>query len=158
MEMPKPGPEHAKLARLVGTWVGPETLHPSPWDPEQRTAEGRFEMAMTCGGFFLRCDYTETRDGGETYAGIGMYGYDVKAQRYAMHWFDSMGGSYERPALGDFEGDALRYTNQGPHGHARYGYVLVNDHEMTFSIETSPDGETWKPFMDGRYQRMDASV
>lgn len=153
MDMPKPTPEHAKLARLAGTWVGPETLHPSPWEPTTRAAHGRCVMEMACGDFFLRSDYRETREGAPIYSGVGMYGYDAKGQRFTMHWFDSMGGSYETAAYGTFEGDTLRFTNQGPHGHARYTYVLLGPDEMTFAIETSPDGETWQPMMDGRYQR-----
>ena len=35
-EMPRPGPEHEKLAALCGQFTGDETMMPSPWSPEQQ--------------------------------------------------------------------------------------------------------------------------
>ena len=54
MDMPKPSPGHSKLAKLAGSWVGEETMHPSPWDPKGGTARGRSKSQLGLSGFALR--------------------------------------------------------------------------------------------------------
>ena len=152
MEMPQPNEKHKALEAFVGAWAGEEILYPSPFDPQEKTAHGRIEYRMTLDGFFLMSDYEEEVDGRPSYKGHGVYGYDAEQQCYTMHWFDSMGGSYQKPAVGDFDGTTMQYQNTTPQGEARYTHTLEGD-EYHFKIEVSEDGEMWTAFMSGIYQR-----
>ncbi len=152
MEMPKPTEAHRKLEALVGEWAGDEILFPSPWAPEERRATGRTTARMGIDGFFLLTDYTESRDGEVMFRGHGVYGFDVRRQRYTMHWFDSM-GMPPNETLGTWEGDTLTFTNQSEMGHARYSHAMPDADHYVFRIETSRDGATWQPMMEGRYTR-----
>ncbi|MCB9562547.1 MAG: DUF1579 family protein [Kofleriaceae bacterium] len=151
--MPEPGPPHANLARLAGTWRGDETLFPSPWSPEERTATGAFTARMGCDGLWLLSDYEESRDGAVFFRGHGVYGWDAARARYTMYWVDSMGG-HPAETLGDWQDDVLTFSNQGAHGHGRYVYELDGADRYVFRILSSRDGEAWSPMMEGRYRRV----
>ena len=152
MEMPKPTAQHRKLESLVGEWVGEETLFPSPWSPEQRTAIGRFSMRMVVDGMFLVNDYEEEREGRIVFRGHGVYGWDARRERYTMHWFDTMGGS-PAETLGEWSGDSLVFTNRGEQGHGRYVYTVHDADHIAFRIDTSKDGEQWTTLMLGEFRR-----
>lgn len=150
--MPKPTEAHRKLEALAGEWVGSETLYPSPWAPEKRTAIGRTSNRMAVDGMFLINDYTEERDGAVLFRGHGVYGWDATRGRYTMHWFDSM-GMPPNETLGDWEGDTLTFRNQSSHGHGRYTYKLLGPDRYSFRMETSKDGNEWSTMMDGDFTR-----
>jgi hypothetical protein len=152
-EMPKPNEHHAKLAALAGTWQGKETLFPSQWVPETRSAEARVTARMDVGGFFLITDYVEEREGKVNYRGHGVFGFCDQEGVYTMYWFDDVSpGSLVTPAKGRWEGDTLAFENESPMGKGRYVYTLT-DGGYTFRIETSRDGKTWSPMVEGRYTR-----
>ncbi len=155
MEMPKPGNAHELLARFSGKWSIAETMHPSPWDPKGGTAQGRTEYRMACDGFFLVCDYEQLRDGVVTYRGHGVYGWDDRAKKHTMHWFDSMGMDPGAPALGDWKDDTLVFQHATRMGFTRYRYRWESRERFTFEIASSQDGETWTTFLDSVYTRID---
>ncbi len=154
MEMPKPSAAHAKLHQLAGSWTGDETLHPSAFSPEARSAHGVFHMRMAVDGMFLVSDYEESRDGEVVFRGHGVYGYDAKRERYTMFWFDSMGISPSE-VLGTWDGDTLTFEASSEHGKARYIYQVKDGGGMRFSITGSHDGEQWSCIMEGDYERAD---
>lgn len=160
MEMPKPTAHHDRLAVFEGTWEGDETLHAAPpMRPAASRARGRFVFRRSLDGFFLLLDYDEFQGGVRTYAGHGVYGYDPKQGTYTGHWFDVMGGFYESPARGRFDGaasDRLVFQLQGPFGHARFTYEALAPDAFAFTIETSQDAAAWTRFMEGRYRRVSA--
>ena len=61
MEMPKPSLGHILLEKLVGSWEGEETLHPSQWDPVGGVVIGRNRHQISLGGFALIADYEQER-------------------------------------------------------------------------------------------------
>ena len=152
MQVPKPTPEHRRLEALAGEWTGEETLHPSPWEPESRTATGRFSNRVGVDGMFLINDYEEESDGQIVFRGHGVYGWDPARARYTMLWFDSMGAS-PRENLGVWEGDTLTFTGHGEQGSARYIYTVHDPDRFAFRIEASRDGVSWTPIMEGDYTR-----
>ena len=151
MEMPTAGPDHERLAVFAGRWEGEETVWPTPFG-EGGPARGRFDNRMALGGFFLITNYEETKDGVVAYRGHGVYGYERKGAVYTMHWFDSMGGGYQHPARGTWEGDSLVFRNETPQGHARYVHAVDGD-TYSFRLEISESGEIWNPMVEGTYQR-----
>ena len=153
MAMPALTEKHKKLAALAGTWVGEETIHPSPWDPKGGTGNGRMDSRIDLDGFFLVTDYVQERGGQICYRGHGVYGWDAGAGRYTMHWFDSIGSPCPQPALGTWEGNVLRFEMADAMGHHRYVYTFEGEGRHTFKLEQSQDGKTWATFMEGRYRR-----
>jgi len=157
MEMPKPQDEHRKLKTLTGSWVGEETIYPSPWDPQGGPAKSKFQARADMDGFFVLADYVEERGGQVAYRGHGVYGYDPQTKAYTMHWFDSMGSGSPAPARGRWEGDRLSFEATSPMGQSRYSYRFESDDRYTFTIESSQDGgKTWNKMMDGRFTRKPA--
>lgn len=152
MEMPKPSAGHDRLSQLVGNWEGEETMHPSPWDPGGGLAIGRNRYASALGGFAVLCDYEQERDGAITFSGHGVYTYDPKADRYALHWFDSMGSPPE-VFTGRFEGDVLTLAHGGPGMHVRMTTDLSTEGVMKARMEMSKDGADWNVLFDAVYRR-----
>src|SRR5947208_1920101 len=152
-EMPKPTEKHAKLQSLAGTWVGEETMYPSPWDPKGGPALGRTESRLDLDGFYLLSDYTQERGGRTSYKGHGVFGYDPGSGSYTMHWFDSMGFPCTVPAKGTWEGNRLLFQSASPMGQGRFTYEFEREGKYRFKLENSRDGKEWTTFMEGNYTR-----
>ena len=152
MEMPQPGPEHARLARFAGKWSGEEKMHPSPWEPQGCTAAASMQSRVACDGFWVVGDYEQRRDGVVCFRGHSVLGYDQQAGEVTLHWFDSMGIGAE-VFRGKFLGDALVVTCKNPMGFHRLTYDLRDANTLCARMETAQDAKTWSPMFDGVYQR-----
>jgi len=152
MNMPKPGPGHAGLERLAGTWEGEEILHPSHWDPKGGVALGRTTSRVALNGFALIGDYEQVREGVVTFSGYSVMTYDPAEERYMLHWFDCLGSPLEI-FQGCFEGDVLTLSHGGPGMHARISYDLSEPDHLVSRMEMSQDGKGWVALFDGRYKR-----
>ncbi len=58
-----------------------------------------------------------------------------------------------RGVPGDWDGDVLKVQSRNPMGHARLTYDLSGADALKVSMETSEDGETWRPMFRGAYTR-----
>ncbi len=152
MEFSQPADEHKRLEKLIGNWAGPETMSPSPWDPEGGTAEGRITNKGVCAGFGVVQDYEQIRDGAVSFSGHGIFTWEASQKRYMMHWWDSMGFP-PNVFSGDFEGDVLIMQCEGPEGHHRVSVDLSKDNAYEFKMEVSSDGAKWDTFLVGSYVR-----
>jgi hypothetical protein len=153
--MPKPNDNHEKLARLEGTWVGEETMNPSPWGPGG-TATGRYVQRRDIGGFFALQDYVQEKGGKVTYQGHGIFGYDNERKTFTWYWVDSFGMVPAAPSRGQWNGDTLVFEHE-PVGdrRGRYTYQFSGDDAVTFTIENSQDaGKSWQLFMTGKYRKV----
>ena len=151
MHMPKPQEQHERLKHLAGTWIGEETMHPSPWDPKGGTATAKVVSRIDVDGFFLVTDYIQERNGQVSYRAHGVFGFSPRAKQWTLDWFDSMGD--RAAATGMLEGKTLIFQSQGPMGHGRYSYTLESDGRYLMSIDNSQDGKSWTRFMEGTYTR-----
>lgn len=152
MDMPKPGPEHARLAALVGSWEGEEQLQPSPWGPGG-TATGRGVYRSVTDGMAIVQDYEEEKDGAIVFRGHGVFTIDPANGDVLWWWFDSMGFPPDGPARGRWDGDTLILNKSTPRGDGRYRYRLNGD-RYEFSIENRfPEQEDFCLFMQGSYER-----
>src|ERR1043165_5114013 len=72
--MAKTGPEHAALAKAVGTWDVKSTM----WMPGMpaMTFDDKATFSLALDGRWIRQDYTGTRMG-QPMNGLGMMGYDT---------------------------------------------------------------------------------
>lgn len=152
MKMPKPTAAHKKLLKLEGTWSGEEHHSPSPFDPKGGSAKAKVKNKVALDGFALVQEYQQKRGGKPSFSGHGIFRYDAQASEYQMHWMDSMGGP---PTVfrGGFEGKALRLVAQSPEGHMRCSFTFPKKDAYEFTMEVSPDGNAWHPFMTGKYHR-----
>lgn len=91
-EFPKPGPEHAKLKEMVGTWDAVMEM-----DGHKSKATAVYKSI--CGGMWVQNDF-EGDLGEITFQGHGLDGYDIHKKKYVGIWVDSMTSSPMR-----FEGD-----------------------------------------------------
>ncbi|MCC6523389.1 MAG: DUF1579 family protein [Polyangiaceae bacterium] len=153
MSMPEPTPAHAALAAFAGRFVGEETLHPSPWDPEGGRAVGHLEARMALGGLCLVSDYREERAGRVVMEGHGVYGYEPGPDLYVMTWVDSAGGGAPVVARGRFEGGTLTYLASSPRGESRYVY-RPTETGYHFRIELRAPDAAWRPFLEASYRRV----
>ena len=71
-------------------------------------------MRMVCDGLFLVSDYEEWVEEVVVYRGHGVYGWDGSAERYTMHWFDTMAGAPTRAVPGVWEGQTLTFWEPWP--------------------------------------------
>jgi hypothetical protein len=90
-EAGKPGPEHAKLQPLVGSW----TYTCKFWtDPSKSpfVSTGTIERQWILGGRFLEERVSGTNfDGSPGFEGLGLIGYDNGQKKYTTNWFSNMG-------------------------------------------------------------------
>jgi hypothetical protein len=152
MEMPKPTAAHKKLEKLVGTWVGEEKMHPSPWAPKGGIATGHIENRSALDGFVVIQDYVQERDGQVTFRGHGVFTWDAPRESYVLTWWDSM-GMPPNEFRGTFEGDSFILTAQNPMGSNRTTFDFSGEGTYSFKMEISQDGEKWMTFMEGSYTR-----
>jgi hypothetical protein len=153
MEMPKLTDAHRKLQALAGTWVGNETMSPSPWGPGG-VALGRNEIRIDLGGFFALQDYTQERDGRAGFRGHGIFGWDAERQAYTWYWIDSIGFPPDGPAYGQWQGDTLTFTRSTARGQGRHSFRFEGERTYHLTIANSFDGgATWLTFMEATYHR-----
>jgi hypothetical protein len=152
-DMPKPGAEHLKLHRLVGTWEGPEKLAPSPWGPGG-DAVGRTVCRLATDGFTVVGDYQETKAGAVVFRGLSVFTVDPQSQEALWFWFDSMGMPPAGGSRGRWEGDRLVFHSVSPQGHGRYTFELFGADRYTFKLEGSTDGKAFKTQVEGDYRRV----
>jgi hypothetical protein len=137
--MPVPTEEHRKLQELAGSWVGEETMSPSPWGPAG-AARGKSTCRVECDGFFLIQEYVQEKEGRVSYRGHGVFGYDPQKKQYSWYWVDSMGFVPPQPSWGTWQGDTLTFHSESSHGKGRYTYEFDGKDRYRFRIDNSFDG------------------
>jgi hypothetical protein len=158
MEMPKPGEAHKKLEGFVGTWSGSETMYPSPWSPTGGTAKANVVNRSILDGFAVVQEYEQRAGKTVTFRGHGVFWFDEKKGEYVMTWWDSANGSASE-FRGSFEGDVLTMSSPSPDGgSARVVWDISKPGRYGFAMQSSQDGQTWQPSMDGSYKRAAAAT
>jgi len=152
MEMPKPAEAHMKLEMFAGTWVGEETMHPSPWAPQGGKAQGRTECRLALNGFAVIGDYTQSKDGVTTFSGHSVHTWNTAEKCYTQHWFDCMGTPPE-VFRGNFQGDVLTMTSRNPMGQMRSTSDYGTPGTLKVRMEMSQDGSKWQTLFEGTYKR-----
>jgi hypothetical protein len=88
-ELPKPGPEHAILAKDAGTWDAVIEMAPAGGAPAM-TSKGVEVGTLGCGGLCLVTEFNSELMPGVPFAGRGMTAYDKNKKKYVGSWTDSM--------------------------------------------------------------------
>jgi len=84
-----PGPQHAELAAMAGTWEFKGKFRMSPSSPEEEST-GTAVRTLLLGGRVLQEKVTSTMMG-QPFEGIGTLGYDNVTGEYWSTWNDNMG-------------------------------------------------------------------
>lgn len=153
----KPGPEHAQLAKRVGTW----DVSCAMWmkDGEEPTrSQGTAVLSSLFDGRFLREVFTGQM-GGQPFQGVGTMGFDRVAKEYVNVWYDSVGTGIivtRGPATGDGRELTLSGTfscpTQGAGVPVRHVYAQESDERFTLTMFQTKDGKDSKS-MELAYKR-----
>lgn len=87
-EMPKPGPEHAVLAREQGTWNATVEIRMGPPGTQPHLSGGIETSKICCGGLWLVKDF-KSDPSFPPFQGHGVVGYDPAMKKYISMWVDS---------------------------------------------------------------------
>lgn len=110
-QMPKFGPELAKLSFLAGNFSTENVAHPSPMSTGG-SGKGRNMNRWELDSLFPVFNYEGEIAGLGSYKGKGMFTYDGRDGKYKCWWFDSFGSNalYQ----GNFIGDTLLLEGEIP--------------------------------------------
>jgi Protein of unknown function (DUF1579) len=100
MESMKPGPEHERLARLVGRWNLETRIWPEP-GAQPMTVTGAAENRMILGGRFLVSE-TTTSSGPMQGESMTIFGFDRRNDWYTSAGYDTF-GTYHVAAQGTWD-------------------------------------------------------
>ncbi len=89
MEAATPGPQHAHLAKGVGTWNGKCKMWMAP-DSEAMTMDCTSTVTSLMDGRFFKVEVTGSMMG-MPFTGSGINGYDNVSQKFVSTWFDNFG-------------------------------------------------------------------
>jgi len=150
MEMPKPGPELAKLDYFVGHWVSEGDVKAGPMGPG-----GKFHaddhMEWMEGHYFLVLHSKFTGGGMPSGSSTAYMGWDSNDKVYTYDEFNSMGEVVH--SKGTFDGTNWVWTNEmkiGPQTtKGRFSVKTLSPTSYAYKFEMSDDGSNWRLIMDG---------
>ena len=73
---------------------------------------------------------------------------------YTLHWFDTFGSPPGAPGTGEWQGDALKFHQEGS-GNTIFE---LSDGGLIFKIEMDVDGKGMSPIIVGKYRRAEAGA
>ena len=88
-EAATPGPEHARLAKGVGTWKGQVTMYMPGMDPMK--SECVTTITSKLDGRFFECETKGDMAEMGPFEGYGITGFDNVSKEYTTIWYDCMG-------------------------------------------------------------------
>lgn len=145
---PQRGPEHQRLGYFVGNWQTEGEVKPGPF-----STGGRFistdRVEWLDGRFFVVERATSTLPAGNQIQ-LSLIGWDARQKVYTFDSFNSAG--IRTSATGVIVGDTWTWSTSDTFGTLRIRHVItmVSPSTFTFTFQTSVDGVTWSPFIEGR--------
>lgn len=140
-EVDKPGPEHAKLKAMVGTWAA--TI-----ESNGKESKGTMTYRMGLGDLWL-FEQFEGEFGGMKFEGRGSTTYDARKKKYVGIWLDSMSTSH-MISEGNYDKDG-RMVMKGdmPMGDKSMKVTLITetkskDHHVFSITAHGPDGKDFQ--------------
>lgn len=111
MKYAMPGPEHAALNPLVGTWKSVTKMSMAPGDTT--VIEGTIERTWIMGGRYVMAKHTGNY-AGMPFEGMEILGYDVRHKKYVSTWIDNMGTGISMSDDGTWDPAAKTLTIRMP--------------------------------------------
>lgn len=88
-DLTQPGPEHAQLMKMVGSWDVTFTQWTKEDEPEKEAQGSAVITAMYDGRYI--CEEYSSDFAGKSFRGVGTTGYDRGARHFVTTWCDNMG-------------------------------------------------------------------
>ena len=159
MELAKPGPQHAQLAKYVGEFNAEVSMWMDPSQPPAKST-GKLKNEMALGGRFLMGNY-EGNFMGNPFHGMSCTGYDNGEKKYFSAWIDDMStGCMMTKGTADESGKVLTLTGEAycapANGMMKMTQIMtmVDDDHMKFEMRgPGPDGKEMK-MMEISYTRV----
>lgn len=104
-ELSQPGPEHARLAELVGTFDADVTVWTTPEDPPTRSKD-RIENKWILGRRYVLGEYTGSFMD-QPIEGLFILGFDRSRELYFSTWADTTSTWFMPFSHGELRGDTL---------------------------------------------------
>jgi len=144
---PKPGPEHLKLAGLVGNWTTEGEVTENPFGPAEKWS-GKITSEWFSGNFaVVRHSDEKFTVSGEDHS-LGVIAYDGTAKTYTWYVVDSQGLTELIKA--SISGDALtavwEIQEKGKAYKMRATLKGLGSDRLTYVQEYSEDGTVWKTY------------
>lgn len=125
---PAPAPELQRLAFLVGDWIHAETY--AGQAGPAGSGRARSKISWVLGNHHLYMIYANKMTNGQV-EGRAFFGWDARARKYRLDWFDSMGDASHY--TGDFDASgALVLTGET--------VVAGRPAREEFTVRPQPDG------------------
>ena len=142
---PKPGPEHQKLAGLVGTWTSEGVCEANPFGPAEKWSS-RIKNEWFPGKFAVVRHIEQKGSVTGDSVGLEIVAYDASARAHTWYGIDSMGWSGF--GKGSIKKDVLRTTfrylvKEKPY-QVRATVKGLGSDRLDFTLEYSEDGKAWK--------------
>jgi hypothetical protein len=130
-----PGPEHAVLARRVGSWDVAVRSWSAPGATPRESA-GRSEWQALLGGRYFE-ERFEVSSASGTYRAVGVAGFDKIRKRYVSTWIDDSGTAIlHSEGSADPTGEVLTFTSDSPD-------PVAGTIGTIRTVETEVDERTW---------------
>ena len=144
---------YEKLQKFVGTWVGKDTMYPSPFNPRLAEATTTYTGALALNSMAVIGNDVQTRAGAPDYLAHKVFGYAPALGKYTFHLFDSTGQNAVSAALGEWDGDSIAFEQVTPQIRIRFSYSFEGDAHYIFRMQLSADGANWATVIEGNYLR-----
>jgi hypothetical protein len=141
-----PGPEHARLKAMAGTYDVATRYWMEP-GAEPQEMNGKAELKMILGDRYQVQEFSGNIMG-QPYSGHGLMGYDNVKKKYFSLWADSMStGLYTGEGTADKEGRVFTMATQMTDPVT--GKVQKGKDVMTLNPDGSMTSEMWAPARKG---------
>jgi hypothetical protein len=134
--IPKPTPEHERLAKEVGTWDATIKSWMGGPNSEPQVSQGVEVVKLMPGGLWTHSEF-DGKFGDMEFHGYGQSGYDTKKRKYVGTWVDSM-----TTEIMMMEGD----------------YDPASRTATLYSKGTDPSGKPYDAKMTSKYETDDTRV
>lgn len=151
MKAGTPGPEHARIMALAGTWNGKVSFQMAPDAPPQ-TSTGTMVNTPVLGGRQLRQEWKGDMMG-MPFEGLGYWGYDNIKKQYTSFWSDTMSTSVMASA-GTYDEKSQAYTLTGTTPDPLTGQDQKIREVITIKSPTSHVMDMYGPGPDGKEMKM----
>jgi hypothetical protein len=153
MKYMTPGEQHQKLAAKAGEWTYTGKMWQAP-GAEPVEFEGTAKIKAIMDGRYI-LEKVEGPFMGETFTGMGVFGYDNLTKTYVGAWIDNTSSG---------NGDMIHWTGDHPDllngvytKNRSVDKVIDGDHALSTFYDTTPDGQEYK-HMELHYSRNRGSV
>ncbi|HZU52534.1 MAG TPA: DUF1579 family protein [Holophagaceae bacterium] len=155
-EMPKPGPEMAKLQPFIGSFRVNER-HEAGFMGPAGVGAGFSHVSEGPGGFTLLVDYTTLSGAMHGMKGHAILGWDAEAKTYKQVWTDSMAPMMVM-STGGWEGETFVMNSEGTMMGKAYKerdtFSNIGAEGFTLTVEMSMEGGPFQKAMTLTHYRL----